>query len=195
VSTTKGYQYPKRHGQRAMSIKAQNSVGSEVQYNDNNGIITAAAESQNIETIMRPHQNNHYYHHRPGPTKMTQQQAVKLTVLPLFVNEQKPSSGNKHGDNKVNVSVYKPPSSSSYHGIIESDQSNQTVEESVNAAHVANAGIGTQKKKRKVVKKKNYALMRKNGSGSGDSSAVIAAVGASLLPASLGLIAPMVLGK
>jgi hypothetical protein len=194
VSTTKGYQFPKRNGQRAMYVKAQNSVGgNEMQYNDNNGIITAAAESQNIETIMRPHQNNHYYHHRPSPTKMTQQQAVKLTVLPLFVNDQKPSSGNKYGDHKVNVSVYKPPSSS-YHGIIENDQSNQTVEESVNAAHAANAGISTQKKKRKVIKKKNFALMRKNGGGS-DSSAVIAAVGASLLPASLGLIAPMVLGK
>lgn len=179
-----------------MSFKAQNSVGgNEEHYNDNNGIITAA-ESQNINNVVRPNpNNNHYYHHRPSPTKMTQQQAVKLSVLPLFVNDKKHTSsgnGNYHYNDKVSVGVYKP-SSSSYHGIIESDHSNQTVEESVIQAHAANTT--PKKKKRKVIKKKNYAVMRKNGNGSGDSSAVIAAVGASLVPASLGLIAPMILGK
>lgn len=196
VSTTKGYQHPKRNGQRTMSWKAQNSVGggNEGHYNDNNGIITAA-ESHNVDTIVRPN-HNHYYHHRPSPTKMTQQQAVQLNVLPLFVKDKKPpssssSNGNYHYNDKVNVSVYKP-SSSAYHGVIESDHSNQTVEESVVQAHAANTN--SKKKKRKVIKKKNYAVMRKNGNGSGDSSAMIAAVGASLVPASLGLIAPMILG-
>lgn len=175
-----------------MSFKAQNSVGSTNDvYKDHHGIITAA-ESQKVDTVVRPPHSNHFYHgHRAGPTKMTQQPSVKLTVLPLFINEQKPTSngyGSNNGD-KVNVSLYKP-TSSSYHGIIESDQSDQTVEESVSQAQAA---ASTHKKKRKVIKKKNYALMRKNGHS--DSSAVIAAVGASLLPASLGLIAPMVLGK
>lgn len=207
VSTTKGYQHPKRNGQRTMSFKTQNSVGgSEGHYNDNNGIITAA-ESQNFDSIVRPNHNNnnnnnndhHYYHHRPSPTKMTQQQAVKLSVLPLFVNDKKQTSsssignGNYHQNDKVNVGVYKP-SSSSYHGIIESDLSNQTVEESVIQAHAANTN-SKKKKKRKVIKKKNYAVMRKNGNGNADSSSIIAAVGASLVPASLGLIAPMILGK
>lgn len=193
MSTTKGYQYPKRNGQRAMMFKTQNSVSSasDKQYNDH-GIITAA-ESQNIDTVVRPPQN--YHGHRPSPTKISQQPAVKLTVLPLFINDKKPTTSNGYGSNngdKVNVSLYKPSSTSTYHGIIESDQSDQTVEESVNQAHAV-AAVSQKKKKRKVIKKKNYALMRKNGQS--DSSAVIAAVGASLLPASLGLIAPMVLGK
>lgn len=190
MSTTKGYQYPKRNGQRAMLFKTQNSVGSSNlnQYNDHHGVITAA-ESQNVDTVVRPPQN---YHHRPSPTKLTQQQAVKLTVLPLFIKEQKPTTsngynGNNNNRDKVNVSLYKPSSTNSYYDI-ENDQSDQTIEESVNQAHVM-----SQNKKKKVIKKKNYALMRKNGQS--DSSAVIAAVGASLLPASLGLIAPMVLGK
>jgi hypothetical protein len=194
VSTTKGYQYPKRSGQRAMSFKVQNSVGSsnDKQNNEHYGIITAA-ESQKVDTVVRPPQ--HYHGHRVSPTKITQQQAVKLTVLPLFINDQKPTASNGYGNNngdKVNVSLYKPSSTSSYHGIIESDQSDQTVEESVNQAHAV-AAASQKKKKRKVIKKKNYAVMRKNGQS--DTSAVIAAVGASLLPASLGLIAPMVLGK
>lgn len=179
-----------------MHFNTKNSVGSnDAQYSNSHGIITAA-ESQKIDTVVRPpqQQNHHHYGHRPSPTKMTQQPAVKLTVLPLFINEnKKPSNsygGNNSGD-KVNISLYKPSStSSSYHGIIESDQSNQTVEESVQS-HAA--AVLQKKKKRKVYKKKNYAVMRKNGQS--DSSAVIAAVGASLLPASLGLIAPMVLGK
>lgn len=179
-----------------MSFKTQNSVGnSDIAYNDRHGIITAA-ESHKIETVVRPpnkQHHNQFYSYRPSPTKMTQQPAVKLTVLPLFINDQKQQNNN--GD-KFNVSLYKPSSSSSmYHGIIESDQSDLTVEESAQNAQAVTAAPAkaTHKKKRKVVKKKNFALMRKNGGN--DSSAVIAAVGASLLPASLGLIAPMVLGK
>jgi hypothetical protein len=162
-----------------MSFKAQNGFKEDFKYSDSNGIITAAG-SQKVETLVRPNRS-------PSPTKMSQQQ-VKLTVLPLFVNEKVPNV-NKHDG--VNFNVYKP---ASYEGLIETENSNQTVEES--AASIANEANAiatshpTTKKKRKVMK--NY-LMRKN-SGS-DSSAVIAAVGASLLPASLGLLAPLVLGK
>ncbi|KAL7018209.1 hypothetical protein ACKWTF_010666 [Chironomus riparius] len=175
-----GYQFPKRNGQRAMSFLATNGVNSDSKYTDNKGIITA--ESQKVETFVRPHR-------RTGPTKMSQQQ-VKLTVLPLYVNE--PGTNYQNNENDVKMDVFRP---SAYNGLIETDQGSQTVEESVanesNANAVSAKPVNKPKKKRKVLK--NY-LMRKNA-GSSDSSAVIAAVGASLLPASLGLIAPMVLGK
>ena len=164
-----------------MSFQATNGVNSDSKYPDNNnkGIITA--ESQKVDTVVRPHR-------RTGPTKMTQQQ-VKLTVLPLFVNDPIANS-NQNNENDVKMGVFRP---STYDGLIETEQSHQTVEES--AANESNAAavvpVNKTKKRRKVMK--NY-LMRKNA-GSSDSSAVIAAVGASLLPASLGLIAPMVLGK
>ncbi|KAG5672170.1 hypothetical protein PVAND_002321 [Polypedilum vanderplanki] len=204
VSTTKGYQFPKRNGQRAMSFAAQNGFGSNnhdsIKHNDNKGIITAA--SQNVEVYHRPHQS--------GPTKMSQQQ-VKLTVLPLFVNnEQNGNNNNNQHHNDIDMSVYKPGNhqnqyyqqppqpqqqvQQAYGGLIETVQSNQTVEES--AANVNNEAqtstLNKSKKKRKVMKK-NY-LMRKSSGGTADSTAMIAAVGASLLPASLGLLAPMVLG-
>lgn len=165
-----------------MSFLASNGVNSDSKYSDNKGIITA--ESQKVESVIRPHR-------RTGPTKMTQQQ-VKLTVLPLYVND--PANPNYQGNDKdVQMDVYRP---SSYNGLIETDQGSQTVEESVanESTAVAVSAVPVNKppkKKRKVLK--NY-LMRKNA-GNSDSSAVIAAVGASLLPASLGLIAPMVLGK
>jgi len=165
-----------------MSFQALNGMNSDSKYTDNKGIITA--ESQKVESVVRPHR-------RTGPTKITQQQ-VKLTVLPLHAND--PGSPNyQNNENDVNMGVYKP---STYNGLIETDQNSQTVEESVanesNAVAVSAVPINKTKKKRKVLK--NY-LMRKNNIGNSDSSAVIAAVGASLLPASLGLIAPMVLGK
>ena len=164
-----------------MSFLATNGVNSDSKYTDNKGIITA--ESQKVETVVRPHR-------RTGPTKMTQQQ-VKLTVLPLYVND--PEIPNyQNNENDVKMDVFRP---SSYNGLIETDQGSQTVEESVanetNAVAVSTKPVNKTKKKRKVLK--NY-LMRKNA-GNSDSSAMIAAVGASLLPASLGLIAPMVLGK
>lgn len=165
-----------------MSFLAQNGLNSDSKYSDNKGIITAS-ESQQIDTVVRPHR-------RTGPTKMTQQQ-VKLTVLPLFVKDT-PGNNDKPYENDVNMGVFRP---ATYDGLIETEQNSQTVEESAaNASEtnaVATVPINKTKKKRKVMK--NY-LMRKNA-GNSDSSAVIAAVGASLLPASLGLIAPMVLGK
>lgn len=163
-----------------MSFVAQNGFNNDAKYSDNKGIITAAG-SQKIETFLRPH--------RSGPTKMTNQQ-VKLTVLPLFVNNEQSNNNQNYNNNDINMSVYRP---STYDGLIETAQSNQTVEESAANANASNAVATTHKKtkkKRKVMK--NY-LMRK--STNSDSTAMIAAVGASLLPASLGLIAPMVLGK
>jgi hypothetical protein len=152
-----------------------------VKYLDNKGIITASGSSH-IEQVVRPHR-------RIGPTKMTNQQ-LKLTVLPLYVNHNSNNNYPQQQTSDVNMSVYKP---SPYDGLIEAEQTNQTVEESAaNAQQAPQSSSSPSKKKRKVIKK-NY-VMRKS-SGNSDSSAVIAAVGASLLPASLGLLAPMVLGR
>lgn len=203
VSTTKGYQFPKRHGQRAMLFQAQNGIG-DTRKNDNKGIITASSQIYENSVPIRPP-------YQVGPTKTTQQQ-VKLTVLPLYVkNDKRPS--HYTSSNKVEMNVYKP---SGYNGIIETEPSKQTIEESVAAAANANEANSMAanaqtlpKKKRK--RTKNYALLRKNPSS--DSTAVLAAVrsflkfssnsskllisqvGAGLLPASLGLLAPIVLGK
>lgn len=160
VSTTKGYQLPNRNGQRAMLFQAQNGVKSDSNKGDV-GIITAA-ESQTYETSVSI---------RPptpaGPTKITQQQ-IKLTILPHkkhdYGSNQKPS---------MNVGIYKP---SPYDGIIETEPSTQTIEESValaSSANDANSITPKQpKKKRKLMK--NYAVMRKNPGS--DSTAMIAAV-------------------
>lgn len=174
VSTTKGYQFPKRHGQRAMMFQAQNGIsGTDTRKNDNKGIITAAA-SQQYETSVSIKPS-----FQVGPTKTTQQQ-VKLTVLPLFTkkNENKPYQGHQQNYNNMEVGVYKP---SNYNGVIETEPSTQTIEESVAATATANkvnsspgnAQKTTKKTKRKQMK--NYAVMRKNPGG--DSTAVLAAVG------------------
>lgn len=164
VSTTKGYQFPKRNGQRAMLMQAQNGMdGTDTRKNDNKGIITAASQQYEISVPYKsPYQ--------VGPTKTTQQQ-VKLTVLPLYVKNE-----NKHHNNyNQNMDVYKP---SGYNGIIETEPSKQTIEESVAATaavsesnSIANAQ-NPPKRKRKPFK--NYALMRK--SQASDSTAVLAAV-------------------
>lgn len=171
VSTTKGYQFPKRNGERAMLFQAQNGVdGTDTRKNDNKGIITAASQQYDTAVSIRPP-------YQIGPTKTTQQQ-VKLTVLPHFVkNENGPQknphySNNHHQYNNMDVSVYRP---SNYNGIIESDPSSQTIEESVAAAANANDGNSVAqsvKKKRKAIK--NYAVMRKNTAS--DSTAMLAAV-------------------
>lgn len=162
VSTTKGYQFPKRNGQRAMLFQAQNGVaGSDTRNTDNKGIITAASQQSSI-SIRPPN-------YQVGPTKTTQQQ-VKLTVLPLFVKHEKPFYDSHHN---MDVNVYKP---SSYNGIIETEPSSQTIEESVAAAAIGNEGNAlaptAPKKKRKP--NRNYALMRKNQGA--DSTAMLAAV-------------------
>lgn len=165
VSTTKGYQFPKRNGERAMMFQAQNGVdGGDTRKNDNKGIITAASQQYETSVSIRPPQ--------AGPTKTTQQH-VKLTVLPLFSKNENKNHYSNHGSS-MDVSVYRP---SNYNGIIESDPSSQTIEESVAAAANANEvnsmSVHGVKKKRKTMQK-NYAVMRKNPAS--DSTAVLAAV-------------------
>lgn len=181
VSTTKGYQFPKRHGQRAMLFQAQNGVhGSDTKKHDTNGIITAASQQHEI-SVRPPFHSPNTLRPPHGPTKMTQQH-VKLTVLPLFnKNENRPiqNQNNQHhqsGGNNMEVNVYKP---SKYNGIIETEPSTQTIEESVAAAanaNEANALSATAPKasKKKKIRTRNYAVMRKNVNG--DSTAVLAAV-------------------
>lgn len=112
------------------------------------------------------------------------QQHVKLTVLPLFnKNENRPiqNQNNQYhqsGNNNMEVNVYKP---SKYNGIIETEPSTQTIEESVAAAANANEANSLAASAQKVPKKKkirtrNYAVMRKNPGVNGDSTAVLAAV-------------------
>ena len=172
VSTTKGYQFPKRNGQRAMLFKAQNGVsGTDTRKYDNKGIITAASQHYETSVSIKPP-------FQAGPTKTTQQQ-VKLTVLPLFTkkDENRPYQGQQQHYNNMEVGVYKP---ANYNGIIETEPSTQTIEESVAAAAAANGGNSiitnvqkpTKKSKRKYMK--NYAVMRKNPGS--DSTAVLAAV-------------------
>lgn len=172
VSTTKGYQFPKRNGQRAMLFQAQNGLsGSDTRKNDNKGIITAASQQYETAVTIRPQ-------YQAGPTKTTQQQ-VKLSVLPLFTknDENRPYQGHQQHYNHMEVGVYRP---AHYNGIIETEPSTQTIEESVAAAAVANEGSSITPNAQKLPKKpkrkytKNYALMRKNAGS--DSTAVLAAV-------------------
>lgn len=188
VSTTKGYQFPKRHGQRAMLFQAQNGVhGTDTKKHDNNGIITAASQ-QNEVAVRPPFYSANTLRPPHGPTKMTQQH-VKLTVLPLFnnKNENRPiqnQNSNQHhqsGGNNMEVNVYKP---SKYNGIIETEPSTQTIEESVAAAASANeanslAANAQKATKKKKIRTRNYAVMRKNPVN-GDSTAVLAAVSANV---------------
>lgn len=170
ISTTKGYQHAKRHGQRAMLLQAQNGFQND-DTRRGNGIITAAESRPHEITIKPPHQF--------GPTKLMNQQ-MKLTVLPLQVSDPsyQSNSAGAGGMEVTNNSVYKP---SNYNGIIEADPSQQTIEESVAAAAHANEqnamAVNSQKPAKKKVRKhnKSYAIMRKN-SGS-DSASVLAAVG------------------
>jgi hypothetical protein len=169
VSTTKGYQFPKRNGERAMVFKAQNGVSGDTRKNDNKGIITAASQQYETAVSIRPP-------YQVGPTKTTQQQ-VKLTVLPLFVkNENGPYQNSHYNSNNVDMNVYKP---SHYNGVIEADPSSQTIEESVAAAANANEANSITASAQKLPKKKrkhtkNYAIMRKNPGS--DSTAMLAAV-------------------
>lgn len=176
VSTTKGYQNAKRHGQRAMLLQTQNGFTnkddtSSIKTSGNSGIITASA-SQPHEIVIKPPQH--------GPTKLMNQQ-MKLTVMPLKVvdrNYQSSATTAGVGGMEVNKhNVYQP---SSYNGIIEADPSPQTIEESVAAAAHANeqnSMVVSAKPKKKKVRKynKNYTIMRKNSEN--DSATVLAAVG------------------
>ena len=177
VSTTKGYQFPKRNGQRAMAFKAQNGPPKP---NKNTIITSSSAHEHYIATS--PTQLSSI-----GPTSTTQQKGVKLTVLPLYLNGE----NNFHEpDYNYNKHHHLQNSYSPYDSMLEMDPSSQTIEESVSAANLANSA-NSLKKKRKV---RNYS-MRKQMNLKPDSNAVFAAVGAGLLPATMAMIAPMVLGK
>ena len=179
VSTTKGYQFPKRNGQRAMSFSVQNGVnGGNNNIKNVNGIITAAASQQIESTIdIRPP--------AVAPTQISQQNGVKLNILPLFVNkDSNPYNNNNNNQMEMNVYQQEPSgyyNNSPYAGMLETDPSSQTIEESVAAAANANESnsIKNSATKKKRKQNKNYSVMRKNFGS--DSTAVLAAVGAGLV--------------
>ncbi|XP_052890642.1 uncharacterized protein LOC128298881 [Anopheles moucheti] len=142
ISTTKGYQYPKRrHGQRAITF---------------------------------------------SPATSTSHQTVKLTVLPM--------------KNAIDMTT-------SHNGLIEVSSSTQTVEDAVKQqkskrkgqypGSTASGHVGPKKKKHSSTvasaSGQTFSLMRRDASQ--DSSAVLAAVGAGMVPATMAILAPMVLGR
>uniref|UniRef100_A0A182JBM6 Uncharacterized protein n=1 Tax=Anopheles atroparvus TaxID=41427 RepID=A0A182JBM6_ANOAO len=141
ISTTKGYQYPKRrHGQRAITFT---------------------------------------------PATSTSHQTVKLTVLPM--------------KNAVDMTT-------SHNGLIEVSSSTQTVEDAVKQQKTKNkhnkrqplptSTASPKRKKHSFVEQQGqatYSLMRRDAAQ--DSSAVLAAVSAGMVPATMAILAPMVLGK
>ncbi|XP_050087205.1 uncharacterized protein LOC126572165, partial [Anopheles aquasalis] len=154
ISTTKGYQYPKRrHGQRAITF---------------------------------------------SPATSTSHQTVKLTVLPM--------------KNALDMTT-------SHNGLIEVSSSTQTVEDAVKEQQQQHnkrkgptpstmspaEGISNALPTRRKQKKKQSLAAAAAGGGSfsvmhrrdaaQDSSAVLAAVGAGMVPATMAILAPMVLGK
>lgn len=147
ISTTKGYQYPRRQGQRAMSFA-------------------------------------------PQPAAVAHK-SVKLTVLPM--------------KNSLDMTT-------SHNGLIEVSSSTQTVEQSYqeqqqnqlqyhlqnnapslhpNAVSSASSTAAPPIRKRRIVPQ--FSLMRRDSMR--DSSAVLAAVSAGMVPATLAVLAPMVLGR
>lgn len=144
ISTTKGYQYPRRQGQRAMTFA-------------------------------------------PAPSALTHK-SIKLTVLPM--------------KNSLDMTT-------SHNGLIEVSSSTQTVEQSYQQQHqqknhqhsnpqstaaVSSSSPSTPAppiRKRRVIPQ--FSLMRRDSMQ--DSSAVLAAVSAGMVPATLAVLAPMVLGR
>lgn len=133
VSTTKGYQRPTRHGQRAMSL-------SNIQPND-----------------------------------LTSHHSVKLTVLP---------------SKNDTFSYDRKPMALSHGGMLEVESSFESVEDS------AAANLSSNKKP--IVKKRKVyrsVPMKKGMTSSDDGSALLAAVGAGMVPATMAMLMPMVLGR
>ncbi|XP_052863226.1 uncharacterized protein LOC128269861 [Anopheles cruzii] len=136
ISTTKGYQYPKRrHGQRAITFSP--------------------------------------------PATATSHQSVKLTVLPM--------------KNAVDMTT-------SHNGLIEVSSSTQTVEEAVQQQSqsakrkpVADAATKPHRK-RNPTTTAGFSVMHRRDAAQ-DSTAVLAAVGAGMVPATMAILAPMVLGR
>lgn len=102
-------------------------------------------------------------------------QSVQISVLP------------KGGMNSTNTTT-------SHDGIIEVDASNESVEESVMTTTLS----PTTTKKPKQVKLRRKKLTRKKiplSSRQKDSTAVLAAVGAGMVPATVAMLMPMVMGR
>ncbi|XP_053696729.1 uncharacterized protein LOC128744015 [Sabethes cyaneus] len=134
ISTTKGYQYPRRHGQRAISFQ---------------------------------------------PAALSHK-SVKLTVLPM--------------KNSLDMTT-------SHNGLIEVASSTQTVEQSFKEQQNKNSQQSTAlqtttvapvKRKRRLTPQ--ISLIHRD-SAAQDTSAVLAAVSAGMVPATLAVLAPMVLGR
>ena len=126
VSTTKGFQYPKRNGQRAMTFT---------------------------------------------PATTTSHKTVKLTVLPA-----------KDANDMTTA----------HNGLIEVSTSQQTVEESASQDHQQKPLVSKLPKKRR--KSSNLRMQMINNDDPVDTSALVAAVGAGMVPATMAFLAPMVLG-
>ena len=141
VSTTKGYQTPSRHGQRAISF--QHLIPT------NNDITTVHKQ-------------------------------VKLTVLPALSN------------NTFSYDDNRKPMKLSHGGMLEVESTFNTVDESVAAARRND----TMKPQKNGIKRKVYkALPLKSRISKGqDTSAVLAAVGAGMVPATVAMLMPF-LGK
>lgn len=133
VSTTKGYQTPSRHGQRAMAFSSTQ------------------------------------------PNDLTSHHSVKLTVLPAKNNT---------------FSYDRKPMALSHGGMLEVESSFESVEDSASAALV-NSGKKPFAKKRKLFQ----SVPMKKGVTSDDGSAMLAAVGAGMVPATMAMLMPMVLGR
>ncbi|XP_055543027.1 uncharacterized protein LOC129728604 [Wyeomyia smithii] len=132
ISTTKGYQYPRRQGQRAISFQ---------------------------------------------PATLSHK-SIKLTVLPM--------------KNSLDMTT-------SHNGLIEVASSTQTVEQSFKeqqnkqgTALQTTTTAAPVKRKRRVTPQ--ISLLHRNTANQ-DSTAVLAALGAGMVPAALAVLAPMVLGR
>lgn len=153
LSTNRGYQYPKRHGQRAISFKSQNHVNTN---SPQKGSI-ASSESYNHEVYELPQPLK--------PTIISHQKGVKLTVLPAESN-----------NSDISVSLYKPANGSSddpYNGILEVAPSTEPLEQEV---AIGSSISNPTKKKKNKNKQKPYNVMRTQTQS--DISPVLAAVGA-----------------
>lgn len=136
VSTTKGFQAPTRHGQRAVAFS-----------------------------------NN-------KPNELTSHHSVKLTVLPAKNNT---------------FSYDRRPMALSHGGMLEVESSFESVEDSANAA----AASSLNGAKNPKVKKRNVfrSVPMKKGISTDDGSAVMAAAAAGMVPATMAMLIPMVLGR
>lgn len=143
VSTTKGYQPPARHGQRAMSV-------------------------------------NHLV---PQANDIVQHHSVKLTVLPTLNNTF------SHDGRR--------PMVLSHGGLLEVESSFDTIDDSVASAFSSSKLNKTSQKTGNTQKRRIFkgVPVKSRITGGQDASAVLAAVGAGMVPATMAMLMPMVLGR